>query len=319
MAYQPDRSIAITNKSNSLILIKCQCQKSVLNSQSYAESYENSKSSAMNMNANVIGKGGGGFGYSNSSTQKSSKSGSWKKAFSPFIDEDFCQILPGKSRNFAVEGDSVYISVAGITEQVFITNWRTSGTEFIYQNGDLDELKQARFSTVGASFVQDDKGSGGSQDAKFYGATNLKGGSFDIGYICKGRCENTQIMIIDHATPGKDVARPIRCSKIWDDHGSGNSFNYQLWRPIPPNGFVAMSDIPNFGTKMSNSTNDWGTDQIWCVSNKLVKGANMGGSVWTDKKIGSSDDGSIWRVEGTGFMIGTKGYSKPNRAVYTPK
>lgn len=122
---------------------------------------------------------------------------------------------------------------------------------------------------------------------------------------------------------GVDIARPIAMAKVWTDRGSGNKLNYQLWRPVPPNGFRALSDLPNFRTNKSNDDVDWKLAQrnpdLWCVSDKHCKASSIGNRIWTDAKTGSKQDGSIWKVNGSDFIIASGNHNKPNVTVYALK
>merc|ERR1712087_182046 len=84
------------------------------------------------------------YSKSNSKSSKKSSSGSWRKAYSAFIDEGYVQVNPGTAKNFAVKGVLCYISVAVLEGQCFISNWAQRGSEFEFKNNDLLELPTSK-------------------------------------------------------------------------------------------------------------------------------------------------------------------------------
>eukprot|EP01084_Bolivina_argentea_P051358 94472_1 len=140
-------------------------------------------------------------------------------------------------------------------------------------------------------------------------------GKYAIGKVCKSHKSDTLIPVIV-GQKGVHVAKPVRCVKIWDDRGCGNIDNYQLWRPIPPKGFVSLSDIPQFHIKVSNDLYYGTFEGIWCVSEKLVEIANIYNCVWSTKGIKMNAKGSIWSIKDTRFMAANIGWKTPKEAFY---
>lgn len=161
-----------------------------------------------------------------------------------------------------------------------------------------------------------DGGSKAKKDAKFYRTPT----DYVLGVKCYNSLQSSvSMLVIRNARVGIDIKRPRYCHQIWNDRGSGKSYNYQLWRPVPPDGFTALSDVPNFKTSVSNDRNQWGSDQIWCVANKYVERSIISGCDWTDAGTKSNTDGSIWYISDTQFIVGNASHRKPNRAVYKVK
>lgn len=78
---------------------------------------------------------------------------------------------------------------------------------------------------------------------------------------------------------------------MWKDEKSGAAKDGSFWRPIPPNGYVALGDVAQ--SKWSApSVND-----VWCVRADLAKQGSFGSnSIWDDKESGAKTDVSIWEV-----------------------
>ncbi|MEW2530329.1 Vps62-related protein [Streptomyces sp. NPDC047071] len=89
---------------------------------------------------------------------------------------------------------------------------------------------------------------------------------------------------------------PVDFELIWRDKGSGARQNGSLWRPVPPEGYVALSDVCVRGwDKPTGSV-------ISCVRKTPVKGrsyvreAEVGAWIWDDRGSGADTDVSVWKV-----------------------
>jgi hypothetical protein len=103
------------------------------------------------------------------------------------------------------------------------------------------------------------------------------------------------------------VAAPTDYTWIWDDSGSGADWDGAVWRPVAPQGYIALGDVatPNHGKP---SLND-----IWCVRADLVAtGTFAGGATWTDHGSGGHNDVAAWPV-----VLGDPS-TDPTKAVFEP-
>lgn len=100
-------------------------------------------------------------------------------------------------------------------------------------------------------------------------------------------------------TPGlSPVASPTGYTLIWKDEKSGADKDGSFWRPIPPNGYVALGDVAQSGWSPAPSISD-----VWCVRADLVKQGSFGSnSIWDDKKSGTKTDVLIWEVRPTSVV-----------------
>eukprot|EP01083_Nonionella_stella_P135951 413531_1 len=82
----------IVNKDKRLCLIRVDSQKSNISASAYQQAFE----------------------LASASYGQTSSSGSWKKAFSPFLSAGFVQVKPGKKKNICSgRRVSVYFSICG--------------------------------------------------------------------------------------------------------------------------------------------------------------------------------------------------------------
>ena len=112
----------------------------------------------------------------------------------------------------------------------------------------------------------------------------------------------------------KAISRPDDYEQIWKSSDSGSSG--AIWRPIPPDGYVAL------GLVCSNGHDKPSLNAVRCVRTDLVIASNVGDLIWNDKGSGAKVDFSAWSItppnaeEGEiyfapGTFIGANSYDKP--------
>jgi hypothetical protein len=121
------------------------------------------------------------------------------------------------------------------------------------------------------------------------------------------------------------IKSPVNYTLIWKDAGSGADVDGSFWRPVPPKGYVSLSDIGHRGHSMPD------TELIWCLREDLAKLVRFWPEPdWTDRGSKSNADVSIWgmnsdyddmKIFRPGFRA-SKGYKNPDEALlsiaYTP-
>ncbi|KAL6788012.1 hypothetical protein J3E68DRAFT_445176 [Trichoderma sp. SZMC 28012] len=87
------------------------------------------------------------------------------------------------------------------------------------------------------------------------------------------------------------LASPTGYTQLWNGEDSGASKDGAFWRPIPPNGYVALGDVVTAGL------NPPATSDIWCVRQDIVRQASFdSNSIWDSEESGAKSDVSIWEV-----------------------
>lgn len=162
----------------------------------------------------------------------------------------------------------------------------------------MSELRT--ITTASFSARWNDKGSGASRDGGFW-HPNPQGdmkplGSVGVPNYSDINGNNTARLYGPgsgaNAAGLAPVASPIGYNQIWKDEKSGADKDGSFWRPIPPNGYVALGDVARLGWSPAPSVSE-----IWCVREDLVKQGSFGSySIWDDKKSGAKYDVSIWEV-----------------------
>jgi len=183
---------------------------------------------------------------------------------------------------------------------------------------DDEEKAYFRKSELASQPYMSDAKSAAKKNVKFFVPETGKK-EYVIGVVALPNRNLSHAMVICDAKEGVDIKRPIRMVKIWNDKGSGKPKQYQLWRPVAPKGFVALSDVPNFRTSKSNGDETWddGKRTIWCVAEHFVEQKEFRGSkTWDDAGTKANHNGSIWKADGTNFMIGNAGHNTPPNIDY---
>lgn len=93
------------------------------------------------------------------------------------------------------------------------------------------------------------------------------------------------------ARPEPSLADPVDYELVWDDKGSGARYKCSLWRPIPPEGYVAM------GLAASDDSYDKPPlNAVACVREDLTHRAVASDEpVFTGQGLGTKHDVSVWR------------------------
>lgn len=87
------------------------------------------------------------------------------------------------------------------------------------------------------------------------------------------------------------VASPLGYNQVWKDEKSGAAKDGSSWRPIPPNGYIALGDVAQSGWSAPKNTD------VWCVRQDTVRQGSFGAnSVWDEKKSGAKANVSVWEV-----------------------
>ncbi|OYU04056.1 MAG: hypothetical protein CFE47_28945 [Pseudomonas sp. PGPPP1] len=121
---------------------------------------------------------------------------------------------------------------------------------------------------------------------------------------------------------GTALRPPLDYQLVWHDKGSGARNDASIWRPVPPEGYVAMGLV--HGVDYDKPS----TQAVRCVREDLVVASQVGKLIWDDKGSGSDNDLSIWSVNAPdasagelylapGTFVGTDSYSKKGLVTYS--
>ncbi|WP_285373126.1 Vps62-related protein [Pseudomonas sp. lyk4-TYG-107] len=119
---------------------------------------------------------------------------------------------------------------------------------------------------------------------------------------------------------GPALRRPDDFELIWKDSGSGSKKDGAVWRPIAPQGYVAM------GAVCSNDHEKPSLNAVRCVRADLVIASDVGELIWNDKGSGARQSFSAWSVTPTnappgeihfapGTFVGASSFNRPESNV----
>ena len=121
---------------------------------------------------------------------------------------------------------------------------------------------------------------------------------------------------------GTALRMPDDYELVWTETNSGARTPVSIWRPIAPEGYIAMGEVCGINyEKPARSA-------MRCVRVDLVTSARVGESIWSDKGSGAAKDFSAWSITAKdtspgeinlapGTFIGSQRYSRPNLPVYS--
>ena len=129
----------------------------------------------------------------------------------------------------------------------------------------------------------------------------------------------TPVAVVKDAkgSSGTALRPPTKFQRVWTDSGSGAKRDGAMWRPIPPDGYVALGLICTNGSTPS-------TDDISCLRSDLVVAAYPDGLIWDDTGTGAKSDFGSWGIEApaapageafftAGTFIGVASHTKPTK------
>jgi hypothetical protein len=147
-----------------------------------------------------------------------------------------------------------------------------------------------------------DKGSGANRDGGFWHPV-APSGFFALGSIGlpnyndpNGKVATLCVKPASATIPGTQkvaLKRPMDYTFIWNDKGSGASRDGSCWRPLPPEGYVALGDVFAVGYNKP-STND-----VMCVARELTYEGLFTDKIWSDEGSGANGDFSSWQIKPT--------------------
>ncbi|MFW7382329.1 MAG: Vps62-related protein [Oligoflexus sp.] len=172
------------------------------------------------------------------------------------------------------------------------------------------------------NFRWNDGGSGGSYDGAFWHPVPPPD-FYSLGSVGVSNYEDINgkvaaLCVKEFNLGNGALAKPLRYEFIWNDRGSGARRNGSCWRPIPPDGYVALGDVFVDGHGEPPSLDD-----IRCVRKDLVHLAVAGNQIWIDRGTGSNLDFGAWEISTLpDFVDASYGLFAPNTFVgvnvYTP-
>lgn len=138
-----------------------------------------------------------------------------------------------------------------------------------------------------------------------------------VAVVCEATTQGTD------PDKGKALAAPVDYELIWNDLGSGATKSGSIWRPIPPEGYVAL------GSVCSSHYEKPSRNAVRCVRADLVSASAACVPIWNDKGSGAVKSVSTWSAVppaaasgeihlAPGIFIGSSGHSLPeNFLVYS--
>ncbi|MCU0517670.1 MAG: patatin-like phospholipase family protein [Oscillatoria sp. Prado101] len=150
-----------------------------------------------------------------------------------------------------------------------------------------------------------------------------KDGWFWVGQCAQdnGKQPYERMLLVKPLKP-EAVKPPKDFEKVWDNNSPTSTGYASCWRPIPPQGYVALGSFMRFGAKHYDKPSAKEVEGLVCVHESLVAPAEIGKFLWNDKgSLAVGKDCSMWRIkpkEGTvdaGTFYGVNSHSQPTAKV----
>lgn len=170
-----------------------------------------------------------------------------------------------------------------------------------------------------------DKGSGADKDVGFYHPKPPQG-FYPLGSIGvanhnnpKGKFAALCVKEAHNDSTKPALAAPVDWRFIWSDQGSGANEDGSCWRPLAPQGYVALGDVFVKGYNKPQGV------QVMCVAQELVYAGVISQAIWTDAGSGAQRDFSAWQIStsqefrdssdglfAVNSFVGEDSYTKPS-------
>ncbi|MFB2917270.1 MULTISPECIES: patatin-like phospholipase family protein [Aerosakkonema] len=151
-----------------------------------------------------------------------------------------------------------------------------------------------------------------------------KQGWFWVGQCAQGDAQQPyERMLLVNPLEPEAVKPPIDFKKVWDNNFMTSTDYASCWRPIPPEGYVALGYFLRLGARNYEKPSGEEIEGLVCVHQSLVTAAEIkiDKSIWNDRGSGAGvPDYSIWRIKpkaGTidpGTFYGVAGHNPPSTA-----
>ncbi|MDY0896758.1 Vps62-related protein [Pseudomonas fluorescens] len=179
-----------------------------------------------------------------------------------------------------------------------------------------------------------DKGAGSTKPVSFWrpvASSDFLNGFYPLGDLAVGNYDNINrkriVAVASEAPliPGaprleKALSAPVEYELVWNDSGSRAHTDGAIWRPIPPEGYVALGLVCGTGHDKPSR------NAIRCVRADLVIASYISDLIWNDRGSGAQKDFSAWSISppgaasgeayfSAGTFVGADSYTKPSTHV----
>ncbi|RON83088.1 Vps62-related protein [Pseudomonas fluorescens] len=131
-----------------------------------------------------------------------------------------------------------------------------------------------------------------------------------VAVVCEAPSPSTD------SSRGKALRPPADYELIWKSAGSGSHREGAIWRPVPPEGYVALGSVCSDGYEKPSF------NAVRCVRADLVSGSGLSEPVWNDKDSGALQRIGTWSaippsassneiVLAPGTFVGWNSHSRP--------
>lgn len=164
--------------------------------------------------------------------------------------------------------------------------------------------------TSNYNWIYDDKGSGSDMDVTIYRPAPTTDGYFIIGDYAQGDYSSPTgssliVMAVNDNPSSPLLAAPVKYEQVWNDKKSGGDNDGSVWRPVAPDGYLALGFVANNGYDQPNIPN------YRCLRKDLVEDTTAGGLIWNDKGSGASMDVSLYVLTGVAGSFVAQGNYNP--------
>lgn len=164
--------------------------------------------------------------------------------------------------------------------------------------------------TSNYNWIYSDKGSGSHMDVTIYRPAPSDPLYMIVGHYAQGNYSqptgNSLTVRAINDDPNSPLLKsPIGFNEVWNDHGSGGTYDGSIWYPVPPDGYRSLGYVCQAGYDTPSISN------YMCVRKDYTTEATVGPLIWNDKGSGAHMDVSLYQVYGVAGAFVAQGNYEP--------
>lgn len=164
--------------------------------------------------------------------------------------------------------------------------------------------------TSNYTWIWSDVGSGSDKDCTVFRPAPTVTGFYIVGDYAQGNYSGPSgtsliVMAVNEDPHNPLLSKPSDYVQVWNDKGSHGDHDGAIWRPVAPDGYLALGCVANGGYGKPD------IDNYRCVRKDLVTDSLAGNLIWSDKGSHADEDVSLYQLTDVGGAFVAQGNYDP--------
>lgn len=164
--------------------------------------------------------------------------------------------------------------------------------------------------TSNYDWIWSDAGSGADDDCTIFRPSPTVEGWYIVGDYAQGNYSGPTgtsmiVQAVNDDPLNPLLKAPSQYVQVWNDKHSHGDHDGSIWRPVAPDGYLALGCVVNGGYDQPNIPN------YMCIRKDLVTDSGAGNLIWSDKGSGAHEDVSVYQLSEVGGAFVAQGNYEP--------